>query len=82
MTMCGVSPEIVEPDWVMLDDTMIAMYPGIVAGGGVELPGSVDQFTPQVGDGGVSSKPLNAAGAVPPERELSFHHRAPQNVTD
>src|SRR5215468_10473729 len=65
----------------MSDDTMSSMNCGTVAGGGVELPGSVDQLTPQVGAGGVSSKPLNAAGAVPPESEFAFHHCAPQKVT-
>jgi hypothetical protein len=30
----------------------------------------------------VSSKPLNAAGAAPPESEFSFHHWAPHNVTE
>ena len=57
---------------------MIAMYGGIDAGGGAELPGSVVQFTPQTGAGVESSKPLKAAGPVPPLSEFSFHHCAPE----
>ena len=67
MTMCTVLPEIVDPDIEIELDTITAMKVGSgPAGGGVLLPGSVDQVTPQAGAGGVSSKPLNAAGAAPP----------------
>jgi len=44
--MWTVSPEIVEPDFVICDETMTAMYGPMLAGGGVEFPGSVDQPTP------------------------------------
>src|SRR6266849_6234618 len=82
MTMCGVLPEIVEPDWLIELETITAMYAGSgPAGGGVLLPGSVDQLTPHVTVAGVSSKPLNSAGAAPPLRLFSFHHWAPQKVT-
>src|SRR2546427_6092653 len=50
-------------------------------GGGVELPGSVDQSRPQVGVRGSSAKPLKLLGAARPLNVLSFAHCAPQNVT-
>jgi hypothetical protein len=52
------------------------------AGGGALLPGSVLQPVPQLGVDGSFAKPLNAAGADPPLSEFSFHHWAPQKVTD
>src|SRR5579884_220337 len=77
-----MSPEIAGPLFVTVDATMIAMYCGMVDGGGVELPGSVVQFMPQLGVAVESSKPLKAAGPVPPLSELFFHHCAPQKFTD
>ena len=83
ITMCGVLPEIVEPFCEIELETRTAMYGGSgPAGGGVLLPGSVVQFVPQLETGGVSSKPLKAAGAAPPLRRFSFDHCAPQNVTE
>src|SRR5258708_24383739 len=80
--MCGVSPEIVEPDLVIELETITPMKAGRgPAGGGVLLPGSVLQPVPQLGVLGLSAKPLKLAGAVPPLKEFSFHHCAPQNVT-
>src|SRR6266571_2318160 len=80
--MCTVSPEIVDPDWEIELETITAMKVGREpAGGGVLLPGSVDQVVPQAAAGGVSSKPLKEAGAEPPLRLFSFAHCAPQKVT-
>src|SRR3954467_14613165 len=53
----------------------------MVAGGLEVLPGWVFQVPPQVGVGLLVSKPLNAAGAVPPLRGLSLAHWAPQKDT-
>src|SRR5216683_2679276 len=50
-------------------------------GGGVLLPGSVVQATPQLGVVGSSPKPLKLRGAEPPLVGLSFAHCAPQKVT-
>src|SRR5437763_3932274 len=69
-----------EPVWVMWLETMAGTTGPMVAGGCELLPGSVLQSSPQVTVGS-STKPLNAAGAEPLLRALSFHHWAPQNVT-
>jgi hypothetical protein len=77
--MCGVLPEIVEPDFVLELVTITPMNAGSgPAGGGVLLPGSVLQSTRQLGVAGFSAKPLKLAGAAPPLSELSFHHCAPR----
>jgi hypothetical protein len=77
-------PEIVDPDLLIELDTMIAIYDGMLSGGPELLPGSVVHVPPQLG--GVVllwlAKPLKLAGAVPPLKEFSFHHCAPQKVTD
>ena len=75
-------PEIVEPDLVILLAAITAMYSGTVAGGAEEVPGLLVHFSPQVG--GLtedSAKPLNDAGADPPESEFSFHHPDPHHWT-
>ena len=75
-------PEIDEPDLCIELETITAMYDGSgPAGGGVLFPGSVDQLVPHVTAAGVSSKPLNAAGASPAATSLSFDQRDPQKVT-
>jgi hypothetical protein len=53
-----------------------------LAGGLEPLPGAVVQRSPHCGGllGVLLAKPLNEAGADPPLSELSFDHRAPQNV--
>src|SRR5215213_4108366 len=79
--MCGASPLIVEPLWLMDDDTMTAMYDGTDDGGFELLPGCVVQLVSVVEAPGLVSNPLNAAGAAPPLRPLTFHHCAPQYVT-
>ena len=78
--MC-VSPEIVGPDLVIELETITPMNAGRgPAGGGALLPGSVLQPVWHAGAVGLRAKPLKAAGAAPPVRELSFHHWAPQKV--
>src|SRR5450759_607161 len=53
------------------------------AGGGVLFPVSALQLVAlQLGALGLSAKPLKLAGADPPLREFSFHHCAPQKVTE
>src|SRR5438552_10593146 len=80
--MCTLSPVMVEPDFVELLVTMIPMYAGSgPAGGGVLLPGSVDQPPPQAGSLGVSAKPLKLDDAAVPLIKLILLHWAPQNVT-
>src|SRR4051812_11216100 len=80
--MCTVSPEIVGPDLPIELETTTAISEGSgPAGGGGLLPGPVVQSVPHAAVAGVVSKPLNAAGAAPPLRLLSFHHWAPQKVT-
>src|SRR5438128_1110527 len=65
--MCGVLPEICEPDLVIELDTITAMYAGRGGFGGPALfPGSVLQLVPHAGVFGLSAKPLNEAGAAPP----------------
>src|SRR5437763_3932905 len=82
MTTCWVSPESCEPDLLMELVTITAMYSGSgPAGGPALLPGSVLQPVPQEGAAGVSAKPLNVAGALPPLRLFAFAHCAPQNCT-
>jgi hypothetical protein len=78
-----VLPEIFEPDFETELETSTAMKAGSGPGGGGGLePGSVDQSIPQATPLlGLDSKPLNAAGAVPPLSVFRFHYCAPQNVT-
>jgi hypothetical protein len=74
-----VSPEIVGPDLSIALETITAVNDGSgPAGGGGLLPGLVVQFVPHVTTAGEFSKPLNAAGAAPPERLFSFDHSAPR----
>src|SRR5581483_383092 len=81
--MWATLPWIVGPDLEYEVVTMTAISAGSgPAGGGVLLPGSVLQASPQAGVAGDSAKPLKL-GATPAEVVgLSFHQRAPQKVTD
>src|SRR5260370_11065757 len=80
--MWTVLPEISEPSLPTELVTITAMKVGSgPSGGGVLLPGSVVQATPQLGVLGSSAKPLKLRGAEPPLVGLSFAHRAPQKVT-
>src|SRR2546430_15074632 len=83
MTVCGVLPGSVEPDLVIELETITAMNSGSGPGGGFALlPGPVVQLVPHVTLGGFFSKPLNAAGALPPVRLFRLDHCAPQKVTE
>jgi hypothetical protein len=74
---------MVEPVFVAELVTITPMKAGSGPdGGGVELPGSLDQSRPQVGVCGSSAKPLKLLGAPRPLNLLSFAHCAPQNVTE
>src|SRR5260370_38571006 len=80
--MWTVLPEISEPSLPTELVTITAMKVGSgPSGGGVLLPGSVVQATPQLGVVGSSAKPLKLRGAEPPLGGFSFAHCAPQNVT-
>src|SRR5581483_7988130 len=71
---------MVEPDLVteLVTSTEIVFGSGGL-GGEPLLPGSAVKV--QVAESKSTAQPLQEAGAVPPETELSFHHWAPQNVT-
>jgi hypothetical protein len=71
--MLGASPEIVDPDWVMLLETTTPMKGGIVSGGFELLPGLLVQVSPQAGGLVLTSeaKPLKLSGAGPPLSTLS-----------
>src|SRR6059036_3304023 len=87
MTTCLMSPVMIEPVFVTLLDTITPMTFGTVGGGGVELPGSVDQVPPQSGGGSprkLSSNPANpfmASGGAPPLMRLIFAHWLLHQVT-
>src|SRR5712691_4009240 len=77
------SPEIAEPVLVTESVTTTPMNAGRGPdGGGVELPGSVDQSTPQAGVRGLSAKPLKLLDALVPLEVLSLAHCALQKVTE
>src|SRR6476660_610464 len=79
--MHSMSPEIVLPSLLTSLETIASITGGSGPAGGSELlPGSVVHEPPQLPVTSLA-KPLNAAGAAPPERVLSFHHCAPQKVT-
>src|SRR5260370_37616641 len=81
--MWSVSPEISEPSLPTVLVTITAMKAGSgPSGGGVLLPGSVVEATPQLGVVGSSAKPLRLGGAEPPLVGLFFAHCAPQKVTE
>src|ERR1044071_3237269 len=76
-------PEIVEPDCVMELAAITVMRGGRLLGGPELLPGLLVHVPPQsAGFGSVDwAKPLKLLGAVPPLKEFSWAHCAPQNVT-
>ncbi len=71
-----MSPEIASPDFVTAPATTTAMTAGTVEGGEELFPGLAVHVPPQLGGVVlvVSANPLKDAGAVPPDRRLSFHH--------
>src|SRR5438128_9895340 len=81
--MCEISPEIVLPDIEILLEASTAMYDGTLLAGGGLLPVVVLHVPPQTGGVvlRVLAKPLNAAGAGPPDRAFSLYHCAPHHVT-
>src|SRR6266478_1362022 len=81
-TMWTISPEIVDPDCVMLLATITPINGGTVGGGLELLPVSVVQVWPQAGVELLFSKPLKLAGAQPPLMGLAFHHCAPHHITE
>src|ERR1700732_5029598 len=87
MTTCLMSPLMIDPDLVTLLETMTPMSVGTVGGGGVELPGSVDQVPPQFGGGrprklsSNPAKPFIALGGAPPLMTLIFAHWLLHHVT-
>ena len=68
VTIMGMSPLSIEPDFVIELETITVMSAGTVAGGCELLPGSLCHVPPQVGGFGFVqlTKPLKLAGAVPP----------------
>lgn len=83
ITISGVLPEIVGPDWLMELDAITAMNSGTERGGLELVPGSVVQVSPHRGVllGVVLAKPVKLAGAGPPLSEFGCDHWAPQKVT-
>src|SRR6185437_10303997 len=76
-----ISPEITLPFLVTECEEIASITGGSGPSGGSDLlPGSVVQLPPQLPSTSLA-KPLNEAGASPPESEFSFHHCAPQNST-
>src|SRR6267378_6485350 len=87
MTTCLMSPLMTDPDLVTLLETITPMNLGTLGGGGVELPGSVDQVPPQFGGGrprklsSNPAKPFIALGGAPPLMRLIFAHWLLHHVT-
>src|SRR5712664_226952 len=87
MTTCLMSPVMTDPLFVTWLETITPMSFGTVGGGGVELPGSVDQVPPQFGGGSprtLSSnpaKPFIESGPGPPLIALMFSHWLLHQVT-
>src|ERR1700676_2758325 len=82
-----VQPLMIDPDWATLLETITPMKLGTLGGGGVELPGSVDQVPPQFGGGrprklsSNPAKPFIALGGAPPLMTLIFAHWLLHHVT-
>ena len=82
-----MSPEIVLPDFATELETSTPMYSGTLAGGAELLPGLVVHGPAHaaggvlVGSATVAAKPLNAAGAVPPDRLFCVHQSSAHHVT-
>src|SRR2546428_6243926 len=87
MTTRLMSPLMADPDLVTLLETMTPMSLGTLGGGGVELPGSVDQVLPQSSGerprklSSSPAKPFIASGAAPPLMRLMFAHWLLHQVT-
>src|SRR3954453_21710620 len=86
--MLAQLPETVLPDWVTELATTTPMYEGTLSGGWPLLPVRVVKLVPQTPGGLIAgsvvtfaAKPLNEAGAVPPERLLRLDHEWLPQVT-
>ena len=68
VTILGMLPLSMDPDFVIKLETITVMSAGTVAGGCELLPGSLSHVPPQVGGFGFVqlAKPLKLAGARPP----------------
>lgn len=67
VTIIGMSPLIIGPDFVIKLETITVMSAGTVGGGPEVLPGSLCHVPPQGGFAQLA-KPLKLAGAPPPLR--------------
>ena len=68
VTIMGIFPLSIWPDFVIKLETITVMSAGTVAGGCELLPGSLSHVPPQAGGFGFGelAKPLKLAGAEPP----------------
>ena len=68
VTIMGMSPLSMEPDFVIELETITVMSAGTLGGGPELLPGSLCHVPPQSGGFGFVqlAKPLKLAGAEPP----------------
>jgi hypothetical protein len=68
VTIMGMFPLSIGPDFVIKLETITVMSAGTVSGGCELLPGSLCHVPPQAGGFGFVqlAKPLKLAGAVPP----------------
>ena len=68
VTIMGMSPLSIEPDFVIKLETITVMSAGTLGGGPELLPGSLCHVPPQAGGFGFGelAKPLKLAGAGPP----------------
>ena len=66
MTTLTVLPEMPLPLFVIVLETMTAVYVGTDEGGAELFPGPLVQEVPQTGGASESSKPLKELGAEPP----------------
>jgi hypothetical protein len=81
ITIFGLVPLTVLPDFVTEFVTSIAVYAGTVTGGGGLLPPLVLHLPPhEVAPDGTFAKPLKLLGAVPPLMWFSFDQLLLQNV--
>src|SRR5260370_26611423 len=87
MTTCLMLPLMIDPDLVIMLETMTPMNLGTLGGGDKELPVSVDQLPPQFGGGrprklsSNPAKPFIELGGGPPVMRLIFAHWLLHHVT-
>ncbi len=79
--MCRIVPLIVDPDRVILLETITSIWLGSVAGGAELFPVRVVHVAPQLTAVGLSANPFIEDGAVPPLKTLFAAHCAPQKFT-